>query len=309
VLSWPPVSSTSGIPAAFWGLFALGALGALGAAGGGGCGFDGAGQLAAEASGAAPPAVDASVPPASTNGADAGSSVSVTPPCTDQVLGFDGIDDVATVADDAALELKDDFTVEAWIKPGAKVTAGTEMDLVSHHDASASRGWVLLVKDGRVELVVYGNETLAAKAYSAGDTGATYVVPGKWAHVAGTRQGDMLRVYYDGVLRDSQQLGFFFGRDAYSGALRLGRAAAVEDFRFQGELDDVRISTTARYTGSKAPKPAGVLSLDDATVASWRFDEASGTKLVDATFHGHDGSAAADATAPARIAGTCIPDR
>ncbi|MDB4935431.1 MAG: Laminin sub domain 2 [Labilithrix sp.] len=229
--------------------------------------------------------------------------------CSDATLAFDGTDDAATVPDDDALDLGGDFTVEAWIKPGAKVSSGTEMDIVSHHDAAASRGWVLRLKDGRAEVVVYGNETFSPTAYNAGNAGPAYVAPGKWAHVAATREGDMLRIYYDGVLRDTQQIGFLFGRDDYNGALRIGRAAYVEDFRFQGEIDDVRLSKRARYTGATAPRPTAVLSLDDDVVASWRFDEISGAKLVDASGRGHDGSLAPDATAPARVASTCIAER
>jgi hypothetical protein len=278
------------------------------------CGFDGVGGVAATTSATEPPAdggssdrADPTTASAPEGGAGAGTPVTG---CSDSTLAFDGIDDVATVPDDAKLDLGDDFTVEAWIKPsGAKVASGVEMDVVSHHDAPASRGWVLLVKDGRAELVVYGNESFSPTAYSAGNAGGTYVTAGKWAHVAGTRRGDMLRIYYDGVLRDTQQLGFLFGRDDYNGALRIGRAAYTEDFRFEGEIDDVRLSTTARYTGATAPRPSAVLSLDDQTEAAWRFDEASGSKLTDASGHAHDGSLAPDETAPTRVASTCIADR
>ena len=41
------------------------------------------------------------------------------------------------------------------------------------------------------------------------------MTPGKWAHVAGTLRGGTLRIYYDGVLRDKQDLGTFFGRNGY----------------------------------------------------------------------------------------------
>jgi hypothetical protein len=298
-------------------LSAASALPAL-STGSAGCGFDGTGKLASSGSPTEPggsegpaKAVD---PPPSGNppgvAPDGGGTSPTVPvsPCSDTTLAFDGVDDFATVPDDSDLDLDGDFTVEAWIRPGAKTTTGLEMDLVSHHDAQNSRGWVLLIKDGRVEIVVYGDE-FGAKGYSAGNAGPTYVVPGQWAHVAGTLQGDTLRVYYGGVLRDTQDLGTFFGRSNYTGALRLGRAAYVEDFRYNGELDDIRLSKLARYTGATAPKPSGLLSLDDATEASWRFDEPSGPKLTDSTTRGHDGSVAPDATAPGRLASTCIADR
>ena len=230
--------------------------------------------------------------------------------CSDLTLSFDGIDDAATVPDDAALDVSKDFTVEAWIKPSATVTSDAEMDVVSHHDAATSDGWVLRLKSGRVEIVVYGSDPLGARSYSAGNGGAAYVVPGKWSHIAGTLQGDTLRVYYDGVLRDSQTLGFLFRRDTYTGGgLRLGRAAASTRFPYQGGLDDVRISKIARYTDGTAPKPTAALPIDESVIGVWRFDEPSGNVLLDAAMHNHDGSLAPDATAAARVAAPCIANR
>ena len=279
----------------------------------GACGFDGEGTLDVSTSATSPGAPapgHSSLPPAGKTDA-AAPPVDAAPPvpaCTDPTLSFDGVDDFALVPDDNALDLGNDFTVEAWIKPGANVAGGAEMDIVSHHDANASQGWALFVKSGRVEIVVWGSENFASAAYSAGNSGATYVTANKWAHVAGTRSGDTLRIYYDGVLRDTQQLAFLFGRDNYRGALRIGRAAYVDDFRFQGEIDDIRLSKTARYTGNTAPKPTASLSLDDQTVASWTFDETSGTKIVDG-MNAHNGSFAPDTTAPTRVASECIAHR
>ncbi|HSO35442.1 MAG TPA: LamG domain-containing protein, partial [Labilithrix sp.] len=202
------------------------------------------------------------------------------------------------------------FTVEAWIKPGPRALTDAEMDVVSHHDPDASQGWSLIVKSGRVEIIVFGTDTVGVKyAYSAGNDGPAYVVAGKWAHVAGTRSGDTLRIYYDGKLRSTQTLGVFFGRDGYVGALRLGRAASSAEFPYEGQLDDLRLSKVARYTGAVAPKPIAVLPVDDSTVAAWRFDEASGAVLVDAAKHNHDGSLAPDATAATRVAAPCVSAR
>lgn len=279
------------------------------------CGYDGRASASTSSADAEPgpsgqPDSSAPAPPAPSATSDAGPEASTPiPVCTDPALSFDGVDDLATVPDDAALDLTSDFTVEAWIKPSAKATGAVQMDIVSHHDAAGSRGWVLLVVSGRVELVVWGTDIGGAKGYSAGNQGAAYVVPGKWAHVAGTLSGGVLRVYYDGALRDSQTLGITFGRDTFTGALRFGRAAGAEDSRFQGQLDDVRLSNIARYTGNFAAKPVAALGTDDSTVAAWRFDEPSGSVLVDTSKHNHDGSLAPDKTAATRVASPCIMDR
>lgn len=133
----------------------------------GACGFDGAGALGGSVSTtepAAPPAETGDAGPAtplvpvSEGGAGGDSAVPVAV-CTDMTLSFDGADVwLATAPDDAELDLGGDFTVEAWFKPGVKTSGGTEIDIVSHHDAVETKGWVLLIEDGRVELVVYGDE-------------------------------------------------------------------------------------------------------------------------------------------------------
>ncbi|HEY8074920.1 MAG TPA: LamG-like jellyroll fold domain-containing protein, partial [Labilithrix sp.] len=140
-----------------------------------------------------------STSPTDVNGPPHGSGTGMAPPgddsdasvgaCRDAVLSFDGADDFANIPHDDALDLGGDFTVEAWIKPGAKTT---EMHVVSHHDTNESSGWLLRIASGRVEIVIYGSETFSDQGYSAGNSGASYVVPGKWAHVAGTLSGGTL---------------------------------------------------------------------------------------------------------------------
>gem|GEM_PF-6686468 len=281
------------------------------------CGLDAVGGAAARAAEGTEPAAAAAEAGATASPGDPGADASVGPPdaggpdapCTDAVLAFDGVDDVARVPDEPSLDLAGDFSVEAWIKPGPRA-ATDEMHLVSHHDFDGGSGWVLLLDKGRVELIVYGRENFDWQGYSAGNAEApAYVVPGKWAHVAGTLHGRTLRVYYDGVLRDTQEIGALFVRGNYQGDLHLGRAAWKDDYRYEGELDDVRLSRLARYVGATAPKPTTLLPVDAATVAAWRFDEVAGTTLLDATSNHRDGAFLAGPSAPKRTAGPCVAAR
>ncbi len=240
----------------------------------------------------------AASPPSSDSDASVGA-------CRDGVLVFDGTDEFVNVPHDGALDLGGDFTVEAWIKPTG-VTS--EMHIVSHHDTEESSGWLLRLASGRVDIVVYGSENFGDQGYSAGNKGASYVVPGKWAHVAGTLSGGTLRVYYDGVLRDSQDLGFTFGRSTFEGDVILGRSAKGDAHAYDGALDDLRLSKTARYTGPNAQKPAEPLSPDASTVALWHFDD-SGNAAADASGHGHDGTLGSAPQTPKRDQAPCASDR
>lgn len=271
------------------------------------CGLDAVGTLVAEELPATPAEGAEAAPPPD------GERDAAPPPaaalCSDPALSFDGVDDHVTVAHDDALDLRDDFTVEAWVRPGPGAASGAEMVIASHHDKDASRGWVLRFKSGRVELIVLGNEALIDSDYVAGDHGPAYVVANEWVHVAGTRKGDELRVYYDGVLRDTQTLGFFFSRDHYSGPLRIGRGAAKTTDYFQGEIDEVRLSRVVRYAGDAAPRPAGPFAADEATVALFRFDEGQGSRAALDETSAHPGELGPGGEAPARVPVDCIPAR
>jgi hypothetical protein len=245
-----------------------------------------------------------------------GPSAPVAPPgdpssipiCQNSALAFDGVDDLATAPDDLpALDLDGDFTVEAWIKPSASAVTAGEMHIVSHHDP-ADGGWELRIKDGRINVVVWGEEFLASTGYTAGYAGSAYVAPDTWAHVAGVLHSDTLYVFYDGVLRDTRDLPITFSRGAYRGPLTLGRAASVDDYHYQGALDDVRISKVARYQAT-FPRPTSAFVADDDTVALYGFDEAAGTMLVDASGHGHNGSLPVGPSAPARGSAPCVAER
>ena len=51
---------------------------------------------------------------------------------------------------------------------------------------------------------------------------------------------------------------------------------------YRGLMDELRVSTTVRYTTSFA-RPLQMLAADAFTVALYRFDEGSGTVLTDTT--------------------------
>lgn len=55
-----------------------------------------------------------------------------------------------------------------------------------------------------------------------------------------------------------------------------------------GEVDELRISASARYTTSFTPSP--ILSADADTLTLYRFETYAGSVAYDYSGHGHDGA-------------------
>jgi hypothetical protein len=82
------------------------------------------------------------------------------------------------------------------------------------------------------------------------------------------------------------------------------------DAYFNGQIDEFRISNTARYIAS-FPRPTGQFATDANTVALYHFNETSGQTVLDATTAARDGflgsTTAADGNDPTRITNSILP--
>src|SRR5690606_949933 len=113
-----------------------------------------------------------------------------------------------------------------------------------------------------------------------------------WHHVATVFDDGAMRLYVDGRLEGSGTLageidwmpaslrGHFAGRD--------GADARPDRGAFIGEIDEIRISRSARYTGATLTVPDHFV-LDADTFALWDFDEGAGTVANDETTNGLHG--------------------
>lgn len=123
------------------------------------------------------------------------------------------------------------------------------------------------------------------------------VADGQWHHIAVTRNGNtgQIQIYVDGVRRAqgsgaAGDISYRVGRTPISGYEDsdpyLVFGAEKHDFPgslyYNGWLDDLRISNTVRYTTSSFSRPTAPHALDANTVALYRFDEGSGSTIVDA---------------------------
>jgi hypothetical protein len=141
-------------------------------------------------------------------------------------------------------------------------------------------GYGIFLNDGRPSASVWvGDSYLAARAPDD-----MKLETDRWYHLAQVFDAGELRLYVDGKLAARAKRNGDMKDNALP--LVLGgdvarRGAAVDTL--DGDLDAVRLSTTARYTGESfaPPAPGAAVKSDDATLLLLNFDRALGRHLVD----------------------------
>ena len=184
-----------------------------------------------------------------------------------------------------------DFTMEFWLK----ATPGENSGVAT---CGVNNGWITantvidrdIFGDGDYgDFGVAVSQGVLAVGVSVGVSGTTVcsslpVADGAWHHVAAVRRlSGALQLFVDGQPAGSAQgaagdASYRDGRsttspaDAYLvlGAEKHDAGAAYPSFR--GWLDEVRLSTTARYTAAFAP-PVAPFVADSFTAALYHFDE------------------------------------
>jgi hypothetical protein len=114
---------------------------------------------------------------------------------------------------------------------------------------------------------------------------------GRRVHLAGVWDGQQLSLYVDGKLQPHRAPKAPLPPDFPTGGLSigwLGADYAGEAWRFDGVIDGVRISNSARYKGDKLQPPES-FKRDADTLALYLFEEAAGDELRDASGHNHHG--------------------
>ncbi len=156
-----------------------------------------------------------------------------------------------------------DFTIDLRVRSDALPAAGKYQALVSQWVTGQKSFMMFLNNDGGVYTLGFfyskdGNIAMGPK----------FEVPAPllqtWHHVAAVRSGTDLKINFDGT-----QLGVFnVGTDAFfnaSSPLMIGAANLGATHPFTGNLDEVRVSQGARWTGSNFILPAQEYARDDDT--------------------------------------------
>ncbi|MEZ4923227.1 MAG: LamG-like jellyroll fold domain-containing protein, partial [Crocinitomicaceae bacterium] len=203
-------------------------------------------------------------------------------------LNFDGSNDYVALNSFYQSTGNTEVTVEAWIR-----TTKTGAQIISSYDRSDY--WRLGVSStggstGQVTWSI-GTDAGILDLASSGT-----VIDGNWHHVAGVYDNGNAFIYIDGLLDGTAALGSTFG----IGSTRygfIGTGSETASFngtqtvqRFQGDIDEFRIWTTAK---SQAEIQAGMSECPNGDVNGlsiyYSFQDGAGTTLTD-LIGGQDGT-------------------
>lgn len=188
-------------------------------------------------------------------------------------VGFDGVDDYATIPDTVSNRVTGDMSISCWFKLD---TTGVFQGLVNKRDAGGTN-WQFMVRDTNV-LYIYDGSTVINSTFTLSS--------GQWYHgVVTIESGVETKFYVNGILRDTLGAVTITADDA---AIEIGRLYSGS--YINGKIDEAAIFTsvlsaaqvTAIYNSGA---PADLTSYSP--VLWTRFEEGTGTSIADSSGNGH----------------------
>jgi hypothetical protein len=185
-------------------------------------------------------------------------------------LDFDGDEDYLTVSEELGDFNVQNLTVEAWVKP-ERLTNWSSAVIKSTRGWGDGFGLVHYTSNNDIRFFVNSYSNVNVRGFLELD---------KWQHVAGSYDGQFLRLFINGKQVDS--LAYAKEIEHSETNLLIGNAPE-RNYHWEGAIDEVRIWNTARTPGQirqfmvKNDKLKEQVGL----VAAWHFGENIGDKTLD----------------------------
>lgn len=162
---------------------------------------------------------------------------------------FDGTGDWISCPDNSTFELPTTtaWTVEFWIRPIALANRG----LIGQQNSGTANGWLVsLLPTGNIAWIDRAN---SANVYSSTSGG---MVINTWYHVAVVRSSSSLQIYIGGTRRYNNT-SYTTSSTTSSASLFIGTGQGISSnlwdggtAAYNGYIDEIRISNTARYANA-----------------------------------------------------------
>jgi len=188
-------------------------------------------------------------------------------------LLFDGQDDQVAGPDTALLNMRNQWTVEAWLRPECDISASDSVNIASK--VESGDGWAFQIYQGKLSYDGPGTALLDAEGPAHTWTA------GQWYHVAATYDGNTSRVFENGILVGS--ISYSGGAGQMDGPFRIGGSPDVSGSYFPGTIDEVRISSIARqfdaFINGSILSPVLNISMYSRVQVQGRFPKSTGYSI------------------------------
>ncbi len=205
-------------------------------------------------------------------------------------LDFDGTDDYVDLGNNC--KPTSALTLECWVNADNWTGASVNESIAGN------------TQSGGYNIAVYTTDKVGFAVYSDGDyRGVECATTGMtgWHHVVGTFDGQYTKLYFDGVLKDTEDMGSSGNTITYDNDNHtlLGAEAGAEatpdaGHYYNGLLDEVRFWNTARTAAQIQDNMARTLQGDESgLMAYYRMDQqavAGQTTLFDQAGNGNNGT-------------------
>ena len=165
-------------------------------------------------------------------------------------IAFDGTGDYLTSAANAAFDYAaGDFTIEGWFNSANTSLLQTVIGQAPFDGVNVN-GYAIRIVNTGLSINYYDNSGIPL--FILGDV--TTLSSNVWYHFAATREGNVFRLFINGILEASatNSISFATGKSLY-----VGRWEGFTDRDFNGYIDDVRITRgVARYDANFTPPTA-----------------------------------------------------
>jgi hypothetical protein len=199
-------------------------------------------------------------------------------PADNRSLLFDGSNRHVAVADHDSLHPAQ-LTLQAWVyKDAALPNWGAVMMKSSTTNWNDGYGLTNFT-DGRIHFFVNQYNTNEVSADLADNA---------WSHVAGSFDGNTLKLYVNGALVASKDTSASINHS--SSELRIGSGSGTH-YPWRGQIDEAQVWSIARSAEDIAATYQSSLQGNEAgLVGYWRMDETGGDTFVDSSALGNNGT-------------------
>ncbi|MES3030802.1 MAG: LamG-like jellyroll fold domain-containing protein [Patescibacteria group bacterium] len=215
------------------------------------------------------------------------------------VVIIDGVNDYVNVPYDPTLQLQPPFSAELWVYKEDWATPFARRGLYK-----SGRFAITVDSDSGQQVIETSILFCDAVFLTVAKYGRTGLSSG-WHHIAVTFDNQFLKLYVDGVLRDTGDSGVACNLTyPYQTGPTIG--VGEDPFYYHtGKIDEVRLYSkvlSQNEIDTHYASGAGEQGVDETDlIAGWHFDEGSGTSVADYSGNGHAGELIGGATWGPRV--------